>query len=210
MTLIAINVLLDPDAATVEKARAVNARLRQNEPRGFALDANHTPHITLVQGFVRQAEIEAVAGALRSALAQAPAGNWQSTATGYYHLADGERGLMGIVIEASEDLRRLQRNLIDALAPFLVPVGSDEAFAPRADGLPVSDLTLNYVTHYVSNRSGERYHPHLTVGLGGLDFIAALETEPFEPFPVRPVGLSLYQLGEYGVAQVRLHELLRC
>ena len=82
MTLIAINVLLDPDAATVEKARAVNARLRQNEPRGFALDANHAPHITLVQGFVRQAEIEAVAGALRSALAQAPAGNWQSTATG--------------------------------------------------------------------------------------------------------------------------------
>ena len=28
MTLIAINVLLDPDAATVEKAQATNARLR--------------------------------------------------------------------------------------------------------------------------------------------------------------------------------------
>ena len=43
MTLIAINVLLDPDAATVEKAQATNARLRENYPDGFALDANHAP-----------------------------------------------------------------------------------------------------------------------------------------------------------------------
>lgn len=43
MTLIAINVLLDPDAATVERAQAVNARLRESYPDGFALDANHAP-----------------------------------------------------------------------------------------------------------------------------------------------------------------------
>ena len=55
MALIAINVLLDPDAATVEKARAVNARLREDYPDGFALDANHAPHITLLQRFVRTA-----------------------------------------------------------------------------------------------------------------------------------------------------------
>jgi 2'-5' RNA ligase len=210
MSLIAINVLLDPDAATVEKARAVNALLRQNEPGGFALDAEHVPHITLVQGFVRKAEIEAVAGALRNTLEQASTHNWQSTATGFYHLADGERGLMGIVFEASDDLRCLQRRILDTLEPFLVAEGSAAAFAPRPDGQPLSTATLDYVTHFVASRTGERYHPHLTVGLGGLDFIAALETEPFEPFPMRAVGLSLYQLGDYGVAQVWLDDLLRC
>ncbi len=56
MTLIAINILLDPDAATVEKARATNARLREDFPHGFALDANHAPHITLLQRFVRHGE----------------------------------------------------------------------------------------------------------------------------------------------------------
>jgi len=40
MTLMAINVLLNPDAATVEKALATNARLREDYPDGFALDAN--------------------------------------------------------------------------------------------------------------------------------------------------------------------------
>ena len=49
MPLIAINVLLEPDAATVEKAKAINARLRENYPASFPLDANHAPHITLLQ-----------------------------------------------------------------------------------------------------------------------------------------------------------------
>ena len=34
------------DAATVERAQAANARLREDYPDGFALDANHVPHIT--------------------------------------------------------------------------------------------------------------------------------------------------------------------
>jgi hypothetical protein len=57
MTLIAINVLLDPDAATVEKAQATNARLRENYPDGFALAAYHAPHITILQRFVRTADL---------------------------------------------------------------------------------------------------------------------------------------------------------
>ena len=36
MTLIAIDVLLDPDAATVERAQAANARLREDYPGGAA------------------------------------------------------------------------------------------------------------------------------------------------------------------------------
>jgi hypothetical protein len=36
MTLIAINALLDPDAAPVKRVQAVNARLREDYPDGFA------------------------------------------------------------------------------------------------------------------------------------------------------------------------------
>ena len=60
MTLTAINILLDPDAATVAKAQAVNARLLADFPHGFALDANHVPHITLLQLFVRTSELHQV------------------------------------------------------------------------------------------------------------------------------------------------------
>ena len=68
MSLIAINVLLDPDTATVEKAQAVNARLREDYPDGFALDANHAPHITILQRFVQSADLEEVASAVAEVL----------------------------------------------------------------------------------------------------------------------------------------------
>ena len=61
-----------------------------------------------------------------------------------------------------------------------------------------------------SRRTGENYNPHLTVGIGRRDFVDALKAEPFEPFPVRAVSVSLYQLGDYGVAARKLRELHRC
>ena len=47
--LTAIDILVNPDENTLERARAVNARLRQSVPRGFELDATHLPHITILQ-----------------------------------------------------------------------------------------------------------------------------------------------------------------
>jgi hypothetical protein len=46
--LIAIDVLLDPDATMLSKAEAANARLRENFPKGYALDALHAPHISVL------------------------------------------------------------------------------------------------------------------------------------------------------------------
>jgi hypothetical protein len=205
--LVAINVLLDPDAATVAVAQAWNARLREQEPLGFALDADHSPHITLVQAFVRAADLDTVAGILRDGLSVAPPPPCPSHATGLYHLSDGTRGLMGLVIAPTDALRALQERLLSTLVPFTMPEGSSEAFAPRADGQPVSSPTLAYVREYAATRTGAAYHPHLTLGIGPLELVSRLEAEPFAPFPVRPVSISLYQLGEYGVAQRKLHHL---
>ena len=210
MTLIAINVLLDPDAATVKKARAVNARLRESYPDGFALDANHAPHITLLQRIVRTADLDEVASAVAAVLRAAPSMNWECHATGYYTLADKDLRLVGIVIEPTEDLRRLQQQIIDAVAPFAVEKGTGEAFAPRPDGGAISQSTVDYVNNFVGPRTGMNYHPHLTVGIGTRAFVDALKTEPFEPFTVRAVSVSLYQVGDYGVAQRKLYDLHRC
>jgi 2'-5' RNA ligase len=209
VTIMAINVLLDPDAATVARARATNARLRGNYPQGFALDASHAPHLTILQRFVRTSDIEAVANAVVAVLREGPPVQWESRATGYYALAHENLGLVGIVVEPTEDLRRVQQRIIDAVAPFAVE-GSGEAFAPRPDGAPIGQPTVDYVNSFVGPRTGMNYHPHLTVGMGTRDFVDALKAEPFEPFPVRAVSVSLYQLGDYGVAARKLHDLHRC
>jgi hypothetical protein len=52
----AIDILLEPDATMLQHAEAVNARLLKVFPKGFALDATHRPHITLIQRFVRTAD----------------------------------------------------------------------------------------------------------------------------------------------------------
>lgn len=210
MTLIAINVLMDPDDATVEKAKATNARLRENYPDGFALDANHAPHVTILQRFVRAADLDEIANVAAEVLRSEQSMKWESIATGYYDLAYKNLGLVGIVIEPTQDLRRIQQRIIDAVAPFAVEKGTGEAFAPRFDGGAISQPTVDYVNNFVGTRTGMNYNPHLTIGIGTRDFVDTLKAEPFDPFTVQAVSVSLYQVGDYGVAQRKLYELYRC
>ncbi len=206
MTLIAINVLLLPDAATAEKAVHTNARLLKNYPAGFALDANHAPHITLLQHFVRRTDLAAVANAMAALLGSEQPVQWQSKATGFYDMAYKNLGLVGIVIEPTEELRRLQQTIIAAVAPFAAENGTAEAFAPRADGESINQATVDYVNNFVGSSSGINYHPHLTCGIGNRDFVDALKAEPFEPISCQPIGVSIYQIGDYGTAQIKLHD----
>ena len=53
----AIDIALEPDATMVRHTEAVNARLRSVFPKGFSLDATHHPHITMLQRFVRTADL---------------------------------------------------------------------------------------------------------------------------------------------------------
>ncbi len=206
MTLMAINVLLLPDAATAAKAVSANARLLKNYPAGFALDANHAPHITLLQRFVQTEDLAAVANAVAAVLGSEQPAQWKSTATGFSDMAYKNLGLVGIAIEPTEALRRLQQIIIAAVAPFAAAKGTAEAFAPRADGESINQATVDYVNNFVGPCSGINYHPHVTCGIGTRDFIDALKAEPFEPINFEPVGVSIYQIGEYGTAQTKLYD----
>ncbi len=70
--------------------------------------------------------------------------------------------------------------------------------------------TVDYVNGFIATRAGENYHPHLTVGIGKLDFVEALKAEPFADFPLSAVAVGLYRLGNFGVARKKLHDLHRC
>lgn len=210
MTVTAINILFEPDAFTVERAKALNTRLLGTYPQGFPLDQHHNPHITILQRFVPRGAVDAVAQVVRKVVAAEPAPSWESLATGLYDLAHDNLGVMGIVIQPTEAWRRLQLKIIEAVAPFAAHQGTAEAFAPRLDGEPINQLTVDYVNTFVGLRTGANYNPHITVGIGTRDVLDALKAERFEPFPVRAESVSLYQVGDYGVAQTKLHDLHRC
>ena len=67
----AIDILLEPDATMLQHAAANNARLLKVFPKGFALDAAHRPHITMLQCFVRTADLDKVYAAAGKVLAAA-------------------------------------------------------------------------------------------------------------------------------------------
>src|SRR5271169_3952608 len=73
----AIDIALEPDATMMQHAKADNARLLKEFPKGFALDATHNPHVTMLQQFVRTADLEKVYAAVNKALAKEKAASWK-------------------------------------------------------------------------------------------------------------------------------------
>jgi hypothetical protein len=114
----AIDIALEPDATMVQHAMAANARLLKSFPEGFALDKTHHPHISILQQFVRTDDLDKVFSAANAVLAKEKPTAWTLKAFKYYYIPSPPIGLAGIVVEPTEDLQRLQDELITAVEPY--------------------------------------------------------------------------------------------
>jgi hypothetical protein len=203
----AIDVALEPDTTMIQRAKANNARLLKAYPTGFALDATHNPHITLLQQFVRTADLDKVYAAANKALAGENPTGWKLKAFKYYYIPDPPIGIAGIVVEPTDDLHRLQQKIIDALAPFAVKTGTAAAFISTEDGRDIQKSLIDYVANFVAIGSGPKFNPHVTTGVATEVYLKEMLAEPFEAFTFSPVGASVYQLGTYGTARKELKAL---
>jgi 2'-5' RNA ligase len=201
--VIAIDVLIEPDAVMVDNAKAVNARLRQDYPGGYAFDSNHAPHITLVQRFVRAGDLDAIAGVVTRAMQSGPALPIALTATGYGDNVWAGVGIVSYKMERAPELLELANKIESAIRPFTVSGGTADAFS-KADGEQISAETVKYVEAFVPASSGQKYMPHVTLGIAHPDFAKALATEPFRKFAFKGVNVAVYQLGNFGTAQKKL------
>jgi hypothetical protein len=202
--LVAIDVLLDPEPSMVTVSVAANARLRENYPAGFALGADHAPHITVLQRFVRADDLDEVFGAVEEVIQRWDTAGLQLTATGFYFHPHEALGLAGITVLPTPELLDLQAEIIAAVQPFSVPDGTEAAFVQNPDGVPISQSTVENMNAFVSESSGQNYDPHITLGLAEPAFLDSLVGEPFTPIPFTPVSVSIYQLGDLGTARKKL------
>src|SRR5258708_5430502 len=120
----AIDIALEPDATMMQHAQADNARLLKVFPKGFALDATHQPHVTMLQQFVRTADLEEVYTGLSKVFAGEKPTRWKLKAFKYYYIPSPPIGLAGILVEPTEDLLRLQQKIIEAVTPFTEKTGT--------------------------------------------------------------------------------------
>ena len=202
----AINILLEPDATMLQRSEDNNARLLKVFPKGFALDATHRPHITLLQRFVRTADLDRIYAAAGKVFAGTDVLGLRLEAFKYYYIPSGPVGLAGIVARPTPELLELQQDLIDAVAPFALATGLSDAFATTPEDPVIDPLLIDYVSTFVPHASGEHFDPHVTTGIGPRDYLDKMLAEPFESFTFSPAGAAVYQLGQFGTAAKKLHE----
>ena len=205
--VIAIDILLQPDATMLKRAAAINAELRKDFPKGFSLDASHRPHVTLVQRYVRTGDLDKIYAAAGKALDSTHVTSLKLEAVKYYYIPDGPLGLQGIVVKSTPELLKVQHAVVDAVTPFVVKNGTAAAFVPPTEGSIVLPL-VEYVEVFVPDHSGEHYMPHVTTGLATKVYLDKMAAEPFDTFTFSPTGAAVYHLGNYGTAQTKLHEFV--
>jgi hypothetical protein len=190
----------------LKHAEAVNARLLNVYPKGFALDATHRPHITLIQRFVRTADLDKVYAAVGNVFANANVTGLKLEAFKHYYIPDKDIGVAGIVAKPTPELLKLQEDLIAAVTPFTVETGTSAAFVTTPDDPVINPALIDYVSVFVPKASGKHYNPHVTTGLAPRDYLDKMLAEPFEPFTFSPGGAAVYQLGQFGTAAKKLKE----
>ena len=183
-----------------------NTRLLKVYPKGFALDATHRPHITMIQRFVRTADLDKVYAAAGKVLARADVTAMKLEAFKYYYIPSKDIGLSGIVVKPTPELLKLQADLIDAVTPFTVETGTSAAFVTTPDDPVIDPFLIRYVSMFVPKASGEHFNPHVSTGVASSEYLDKMLAEPFESFTFSPAGAAVYQLGQFGTASKKLKE----
>ena len=132
---------------------------------------------------------------------------WTLKAFKYYYIPSPPIGLAGIVVEPTEDLHRLQDELITAIKPYTVKTGTPAAFFSEDGGRDIQKPLIEYVSHFVTIAAGKRFNPHVTIGVGTQTYLNKMLAEPFAAFTFSEIGASIYQLGSFGTARKELKAL---
>ena len=202
----AIDILLEPDATMLQHSADNNARLLKVFPKGFALDAAHTPHITMLQCFVRTADLKKVYAAAGKVLARASVKAMKLEAFKYYYAPGGAVGVAGICAKPTPEILKLQADIIAAVKPFMLETGPIGAFTAPHDDPALDAVLIQYVSTFVPKYSGENFNPHVSTGVAPKEYLDQMLAEPFAPFTFSPAGAAVFQLGPFGTAAKKLKQ----
>ena len=180
--IVGIDVALESDVAFVDQPGAARAR------------------VTLVRHFVRGSEVHEVSAAIGTVMASTNLANLKLRATGTRVETRNGATSTALVLEPSQELRRLEETVVAALRIFRSnPIDARE-YVVTPDGARMSDDGIEAVEDYVPAESGVNYRPFLLVDPSQADAAKRSTNQ----IAVRAVGISIYQLGAQSTADRRL------
>jgi 2'-5' RNA ligase len=177
--LLAVDVALLPPPDVTARAIELSAALPA-ESRGFALDSEHLPHVTLIQSFIREDELDLACQRVGDVLTGTRA--LRLTVTG------GGKGSnsVSLAIERTPELDALHENLMHALVGVERPGGTAAAFF--GGEARVGDVL--WVAGYRLKSSFAAFTPHITLG-------QAVEPPVIEPFTFTADTVAACHLGRF-------------
>lgn len=158
----------------------LSAALPADESQGLQLDADHMPHITLTQQFVRLDDLDAIGERVDETLRGQPPLTIRVTGGGK------GAGSVWMAVERTHALARLHERLMETLRGFERPGGGPAAFFER--DARVGDVV--WVTGYRRKASLSAYTPHITLG-------HAKAPPPIDPFTFEATTVAACQLGRF-------------
>jgi 2'-5' RNA ligase len=179
--LLALDValLLPPDARE-QAVRLSQALTPAAAKAGLRLDADHLPHITLTQQFVRADEIDAVLERIDETLRGQPPLAVRVTGGG----KDGSSVWMAVERTAGIDL--LHERLMESLRGLERPAGTAAAFFEGDARL----ADVAWVTSYRLQSSLGAFKPHVTLG-------HAAKPPAITPFEFQATTVAACHLGRF-------------
>jgi 2'-5' RNA ligase len=155
-SIIAIDVAILPPPDVTQRAIALSGSLPSEDAQGLRLDADHLPHVTLTQQFVRVDGLAALLDQVDEVLRQCPPLPLRVTG--------GGKGSSSVwmAIERTAALVDLHERLLLAMQPFEVAEGGVSAFV---DG-DARDRDVSWVREYRRASSFTAFTPHITLGHG--------------------------------------------
>ncbi len=180
-----------------DKIVAIDVALQPDVTVGGRSDVVRGP-ITLVRQFVRASEVHLVSSQVAFVLATTRLQDLNLRPAGYH--SGTWNGVSGtaLVLDPTQDLRRLEERMAEALRPFRLTPDDAEDFIATPDGAKMNDATIAAVEDYNAAAGGVNYRPHILVGPVQGD--AAKAGQPAETVAIRSVTAAIYQLGSLGSA----------
>jgi hypothetical protein len=202
--VIAVNVLLEPDQQISARAKRINGVLRRSYPAGFALDASHLPHVSVLHGYVQASNLADLYSAVEKVSAAHPLTGRQLTVVGLENKPWNDEHITNIKLEKTPELDGFQAALVAAVSPYLIETGNESAFLTSKDDPGIDQETIEYVRAFVQKHTGSRFEPHITVGISDAETARKVSAQEETPPSLTIASIAIFQLGNVGTARKEL------
>ena len=109
--------------------------------------------------------------------------------------------LASMLIDAPNEIFKLQHKLIGSLSACAVPTGQSSAFVTTPGEAQINPATIEYVSAFVPEQTGKNYKPHITFGILPQNDLKEVQKNAIDASPFSPAGVGVYQLGNNGTAR---------